>query len=247
MNFNLGDNQHNNEHLLHRETTRELINLYGINIKYIITKKINQDMIFGEHSHIKVDKDSTFEFFMLPSETDNWGGENDFFSKFGMQNLDTMTMFVSRKDMEEIHPEITEREGRATVDNLPNGNLIVFPNNRIMEVTRFELSSADFGNNNLFSYDVDKNVYKLVMKTYIANHDDYSEANDITSSEAVEGYDEDFGRLAEIFNEEDEAEEFVEKHSNEVIIEDEVIYPSEPRKTPVRKKSDESNPFGDFG
>jgi len=245
MNFNLGTG-HDNEYKLFRDTTKELINLYGVYCKYIITEKINQDKIFGEHSHIKVDKDSVFEFFMLPSETDNWGGESDLFSKFGMQNLDTITMFVARDDMEEIHPEIVFREGKATIENLPNGNLVVFPNNKIMEVTSFKLTSEDFGNNNVFTSDLTKNVYKIVMKTYIANHDDYSKANEITHSENIEGYDEDFGKLASIFDT-DEIDKEIVTRAEEVIIEDEVIYPSTVRKKPVRNKVAEDNPFGSLG
>jgi hypothetical protein len=76
MNFNFStDDSTNNEYELFRSTTEELISLYGIKIKYLITEKVNQDDIFGEHSHIKVDNENVHEFFAKPEETDQWGGE----------------------------------------------------------------------------------------------------------------------------------------------------------------------------
>ena len=244
MNFNFStDNSHDNEYDLFRSITEEMINLYGIQIKYLITKKINQDSIFGEHSHISVDSENVFEFFAKPEETDNWGGESDLYSKFGLQNLDTMNIFVGRTDMEKIHPEIVDRQGKVTVANLPHGNLVVFDSNKIMEVTDMKLTSDTFGNNNIFDSNKTKNVYKLTLKSYIANRDDYTKAQDISNSDEVEY--EDFGNLEAIFNGEDEHHETVTKRAEERIIEDEAIMPNEVRQKPIRKK--ENSPFGEFG
>ena len=244
MNFNYStDSSHNNEYELFRSTTEELINLYGIRIKYIITEKINQDNIFGEHSHIRVDNENVHEFFAKPEETDQWGGEGDLFSKFGLQNLDTISVFVSREDMEKIHPEIVQREGKTTIENLPHGNLVVFDSNKIMEVTDMKLAGDFGGRNNVYDSNLIKNVYKLTLKTYIANRDDYSAAEDISNSDEVEY--EDFGNLDSIFNGEEENREEQNHRAEEEILEDETIYPNEVRKKPVREK--EENPFGDFG
>jgi hypothetical protein len=245
MNFNLGDSTHDSEYNLFRTTSEELINLYGVPIKYLITEKINQDTIFGEHSHIKIDNETIHQLYAMPSATDMWEGDSNLFSKFGLQNLDTISIFVSRTDMETIHPEITNREGKATVNNLPNGNLVTFDNNKIMEVTNFELSSTEHGNNNVFTSDRDKNVYKLTLKTYFYNHDDTSKADEISESAKFEY--EDFGNLDAIFSDDEEQKEEVTTRAEAPILEDEVIYPAEERVKPVRRKVDENNPFGDFG
>jgi len=245
MNFNLYDNTHDSEYELFRDTTAELINLYGVPIKYLITKKINQDKIFGEHSHIKVDNDAIHNLFAMPNASDMWEGDNSLFSKFGLQNLDTISLFIAREEMEKLHPELVNREGKASVDNLPNGNLVVFDNNKIMEVTNFELASSDFGNNNVFTSNRDKNVYKITLKTYFYNRDDLSKADDITEGDKFEY--EDFGNLDAIFSDDAEQAEDVEHRSQEKILEDEIIYPSEVRQKPVRDKEAENNPFGDFG
>ena len=246
MNFNYStDDTHNNEYDLFRSTTAEMINLYGIQIKYLITEKIQQDTIFGEHHSIKINNENVFEFFAKPEETENWGGESDIFSKFGLQNLDTMNIFVGRTDMEKIHPEIVNREGKVTIEKLPHGNLVVFDSNKIMEVTDMKLTSDLFGNNNIFDSNLTKNVYKLTLKSYIANRDDYTDASDINNSDEVE-YD-DFGNLESIFGGEEENYENIEHSSQDKLLEDEVIYPSEVRKKPIRNKIDEENPFGDLG
>jgi hypothetical protein len=246
MNFNFNDDpSHDNEYLLFRSTSEEVINLYGVPIKYLITEKINQDHIFGEHSHIKIDNEAVFNLMALPSATDMWEGDSSIFSKFGLQNMDSIGIFVSRTEMEKLHPELVNREGRATVDNLPNGNLVIFGSNKIMEVSDFELATTEHGNNNIFTSDRDKNVYKLTLKTYIPNHDDMSQADDISESDKFEY--EDFGNLESIFDADSEEEENVTHRAEDKVLEDEVIYPAEVRKKPIRNRTDETNPFGDFG
>ena len=251
FNVNIGqDPLYDGEYELFRSTTEELINIFGIKLTYIITKKVNKDYIFGEYSHIKIDEDSTFEIYAKPLETDNWGGEGDLFSKFGLQNLNSLSFYISRTDMEKIHPELVNVEGSATVDNLPNGNLIMLPNKALMEVTNFELTSDELGNNNIYTSDRHKNVYKITVKQYIANHDDYSEAGDLMNPEATKNtdmYDQDFGNLEAIFSDIDEKIEEVSFRAEDKVLADETIYPSNVRKKPIRSKVDEENPFGSFG
>jgi len=230
MNFGISDDSAlNNEYNLFRSTTEELINLYGIEITYILT----------------VDNEKIFKFFAKPEETETFGGEGDLYSKFGLQNLDTMSFYVSRTDMEKIHPEIVNRAGKATVDNLPFGNIIKLPNNKLLEVTDMKLQSDTFGNNNSFTTDRHKNVYKLVTKSYFYNHDDLEKSADITTSDKFDYTD--FGNLDAIFSDENTQRDNVTTRSESTILADETIYPAEIRKKPVRIKTDETNPFGDFG
>ena len=247
MNFNFNENrQLDSEYKLARDTSAELINLYGVPISYIITEKVNQDDIFGENSHIKPDNEKIFNIFALPEETENWAGESDLFSKFGLQNMDTIVLYLSRTDAEQIHPELANREGRAEVNNLPNGNLVVFESGKIMEITDFELFVL--GKNNIWTSKREKNVYKIILKTYFYNQDDMSSLDHTE----VKGQDEysDFGNLESIFGESGSDKEYTDKviHRSEGrILQDEVIYPSEVRKKPVRIKQKEKNIFGEFG
>lgn len=238
MNFNVNSAP---EYNLYKSFTAEIINLYGIPVKYLITEKINQDIIFGEHSHIKIDNSSVYELYMLPGENDQWGGDNALFSKFGMQSLDSLTMFVSAESMEIIHPKITNKIGKGW--DFIIGNLVVLPNNKIMEVSGFEHEVV--GNNNLFTYNDKKNVYSIALKSYIANRDDYNLAKDITSSNDFEY--EDFGNLESIFKGEESHKENITHRSQEKVIEDETIYPTSVRQKPIRDKTKEGSVFGDFG
>jgi len=246
FNFNLEDTtDHDNEYLLFRSTTEELINLYGVKITYIITEKVQQDKIFGEHQSIKIDNTSTFEFYAQPEETETFGGDGDLYSKFGLQSLDTMSFYISRTDMERVHPEIVNRTGTVTIGNLPHGNIIKLPNNKLLEVTDMKLQSDTFGNNNAFTTDRHKNIYKLTAKSYIYNHDDVTSAQDITISDnAVYN---DFGNLEAIFSDDTVQEQNITDKSQTVIPADENLYPAEPRKKPIRDTTKDNNPFGDFG
>jgi len=245
MNLNLYDSSHDREYELFRDTTEELINMYGVPVKYLITEKINQNEIFGEWSHLKIDNQKVHQFFGLPSASDNWEGDNSLFSNFGLQNVESINIFIPRKVMEVIHPEIVNRDGKATIENLPIGNLVVFESNKIMEVTGFELSSADFGNNNVFTSDRLKNVFKLKLKSYIPNRDDYSSADDITDSNNFDYGD--FGNLDSIFRDEEEEVKNVTHKAEDVVLKNETIYPAEVREKPIREKTKEDNPFGYLG
>jgi len=195
MNFNYStDESHNPEYNLYGNITEEMINLYGINIKYLITAKINQDEIFGESQYIKVNNSNVFSFFIYPQDSTAFDGDDSIYSKFGLQNLDGMTIFISRNSFELVHSELVNKNQSVEINNIPIGNLIIFNSNKIMEITGFELSSADFGHNNVFDSKLTKNVYKLTLKSYIPNRDDYSETEDITTDYK------DFGNLESEFN-----------------------------------------------
>jgi hypothetical protein len=192
-----------------------------------------------------VDNEAIHNLFAMPNATDMWEGDSTLFSKFGLQNLDSISLFIAKEEMEKLHPELVNRDGKASVDNLPNGNLVVFDNNKIMEVTNFDLASADFGNNNVFTSNRDKNVYKLTLKSYFFNHDDIQKGKDISSTEKFDY--EDFGNLSKIFESEEEEHTEVTDRTEEKVIEDEIIYPNPARKTPIRDKKAEENPFGYLG
>ena len=249
MNFNIGQN-HDNEYDLFKSTSEEVINLYGIPVKYLITEKVNQDIIYGEYNSIKVNSDDTYEFYAMPENTSEFDGDNSLFSRFGLASMNNITLFVSRTTMEIIHPELANKEGSATIENLPNGNLIIFDSNKIMEVTDFKLTGEFSGNNNVFTSNLNKNVYKLVLKDYSANHDDYS------NTQGIQDEYNDFGNLEKIFGDPENDEELgndtiikdiIEKEATEVIPADEVIRPNTTRVKPIRDKEAESNPFGYLG
>lgn len=142
------------EHDLNSSLAKEMINLYGIRVKFIIVDRINTDKsIFGDYSHLKSNATDTFDISVLPEDTENWDDSGYSLSAFGPINFENIVLFVHRdifKDLLEIQ-KIT-------------GNLLVFPNNKIMEITDTE--SKVPGVNNLFTYQDAKTLLKLTCKPY---------------------------------------------------------------------------------
>jgi len=224
FNLNLENNNYDGEYELYRSTSKELVNMYGVLVKYIKIDRINKNYIFGEWSHIKIDSNKIYEIYILPSEKDNWGGEDDLFSKFGLGDLQTLVVYIAADSFEVIHPNITNKE-LLVVDELPNNNLIVFQNNKVMEVTDFKLTHSEHGNNNIYTSNRSKNVYKLTLKSYIADN-----SIKLVTDDSLD----DFSNLDSIFN------------SNDFDIVEETK-PTLDRKLPIRDKNKEKNPFGDLG
>lgn len=153
MNFNFSKQP---EYALNTSLTQEMINLYGVLTKFLITEKINEDVnVFGDYSHMKSDSNKIYDIYMLPETTEDWDPSgNGGFSQFGLINDEMISLFASYSNFEAMG---------ADLDYI-TGNLIVLPNNKIMEVvdTSYEVP----GVNNLFVYDDTKSVVRLTCKPY---------------------------------------------------------------------------------
>jgi hypothetical protein len=174
------------EYDLNTELIDECINLYGVQTKFLVVQKLNSDdTIFGDYSSIKTDNSKIFDVFMMPENSDSWdsGGYN--FSEFGMLNNDSCTVFVSKNSVQNI----------ITLDFKElYGNLVVMPNNKIMEVTDVQFEVP--GVNNLFTYNDTKSVYKLTLKPYLVKLTDEINQADISISDT-----EDYSTLDNYFDE----------------------------------------------
>lgn len=194
MNFNFSNK---NEYTLNTSLTFEMINLYGIGVKYIITEKVNLDLsVFGDYSHLKTNNSDIFEVNMLPEFSEDWESAEYAFTNFGLMNYENMNLFVS----------VQALTGISDISKMV-GDLIVFPNNKIMEITHADLTTP--GINNLFTYKDSKSVIKLSCKPYSfklieeLNTDDISIESD-ESYESLENY---FSELIEENTDQDIAAE----------------------------------------
>lgn len=143
------------EYSLNTSLTEEMINLYGVLTKYLITEKINSDPnVFGDYTHLKSDSNKIYDIYMLPEVSEDWEQTDFSFSQFGITNTENINLFAS-------YPQFVN----AGLDpNEITGNLIVLPNNKIMEITHVSFEVP--GVNNLFVYDDQKSVIKLGCKPY---------------------------------------------------------------------------------
>lgn len=155
-----------NEYILHNQLIEEYINMYGVCVKLVKTEKLNIDKeVFGDWSSIKTNNNDTFEIFVVPEDNENYQQQDMSFGDFGFTFSDTVNVFVSAQTCLHLGLGINELMGC----------LIVFPSNKIMEITNAEFNVP--GVNNLWAYGDAKSVFKLSLATYnIKMHDELDSA-----------------------------------------------------------------------
>lgn len=164
MNFNFNSQP---EYTLQTSLIEEMINLYGVQVKFLVTEKINPDEVFGDYSHLKSDSEKIYSMNMLPENSEDWNSDGYNFSNFGLVNLENVTLFAPRS----YFPELLFPKFSSIV-----GNLLIFPNNKIMEIT--DVDATVPGINNLYTFNDSKSVYKLTCKPY-----DFKLINEIPSAD----------------------------------------------------------------
>lgn len=189
MAFNLNTTQHP-EYNLNDSLIDEVIQMYGIQIKLLITEKINfDDAVFGDFTHMKTNSDSIFEMYALPENSEDFSTDGYSFSPFGITDFDNIELFVSRQSLsiDEFLVEATEKSMGTGVDGKfvdfrkLQSQLIILPNNKIMEIT--DVDPCVPGVNNLFTHNDAKSVYKLTCKPYNVKLINELNPNDITAPE----------------------------------------------------------------
>lgn len=197
QNFNFNDAP---DYSLNSGLIKEMIDMYGVNVKFIVTKKMNKDtVVFGDWSHMMSDPTRIYEMFVLPEESSDWVQGDYSFSEFGFLNFETVDVFVHRENLENI-PDI---------DTLAISHLMVFPNGKVMEVTNQELTEP--GVNNLFTYRNAKSAFKLSLKPYEFKLIEELNNTDISTEKDVNGniipndtLDKYFDELTDVYNEQEQ-------------------------------------------
>ena len=195
MSINL-NYSHSPEYNLYNNVTDELISMYGILSKYIVTEKVSLDLnTFGEWTTLKAEEDDVHEVFLLPATQENWQGQNIMFDQFGLGNFSTMEFFLSEKGLHSIFPEW---ENSVDINDMIS-DLILMPSGKVLEVTHVEPLVE--GVNNLFAYDDTKNTVKITCRNYEFRKNDELEIDDIDNpltppeKEAQDNLDDYFTRL----------------------------------------------------
>ena len=155
MNFNFSKQP---EYQLNTSLIEEVIKLYGVLVKFLVTEKINEDKtVFGDYSHMKSDNNKIYDIYMLPEASEDWDVGGFGMSQFGLMSLENIVLFAAKSSFDP-NPDNIEDQHEIL------GNLIVLPNNRVMEITNVEITTP--GVNNLFTYNDAKSVYALTCKPY---------------------------------------------------------------------------------
>lgn len=180
MNLNFKPKEYN----LNGLQTEEVIRIYGICVKLILTSKIKQDQIFGDFSHFKADNTSVFQVYVMPENTDDFETNERSLVQFGLPLDGTVNFFISRITAYELYQKSSNTQNEIDITQTNeiiqklHGSLIVLPSGKILEITKVDLDAV--GANNSFLNAIDKNVYILYCRTYIHNS-----ANEIDVNPAI--------------------------------------------------------------
>ena len=140
------------EYDLNKSLITEMISMYGIQVKFVKVKKINEDNLFKDYQHLVADKNDIIEMYALPENSDSFDSSGYQFNTFGFTDLNNLSVFISVESFGDIQfKEIV-------------GNLIVLPSNKILEIT--DVTFQVPGINNDFVNNNSRTVYKLTLTPY---------------------------------------------------------------------------------
>lgn len=88
----------------------EAIKIYGVDCYYLpIDNPEQRDLIYGEDPLKKFESAYPLEMYVV--NVDGYGGEREFFSKFGLEIKNTMTVIVSKRSYNRWVPDNRPKEG----------------------------------------------------------------------------------------------------------------------------------------
>jgi hypothetical protein len=143
------------DYKLNSSLTDEIISIYGIKLKFVKVQRIGREKTFGDFSHLSADNKSVYDIYGLPDNTENFDVSQYAFGNYAFGSFDFISVYVSTKEFNDT----VKLPLKEIV-----GNLIVLPNNKVLEITNVEWNVPHA--NNLFTYDDAKCVYKLSLRPY---------------------------------------------------------------------------------
>ena len=137
----------------------ECIEMMGHNIYYIPRESFDgRDMIFGESTKVKFDKAYMIEAYI--ANINGFEGDQDFFSKFGLEVRDTSNFILSRRSFLKLIP--------TTIRQRPQeGDILWVPvMNRLFEIKFIEeeLGFFQMGNRNPYIYQMRCEQFRYSME-----------------------------------------------------------------------------------
>lgn len=156
-------NNKKQDYALSGAVTHELIDMYGLVVRYFSTELINEDNVLNEFQHLKIDNIKSFDISVYPEDLEEYKNNDDILSKFGFTSTSSTNFFISAKTVSKIldsQNDITQMIG----------GVIKVPSGKLLEITNVDIEVP--GINNLFLYNNQKNVFLLKTKPYAYNIDE---------------------------------------------------------------------------
>ena len=127
----------------------------------ILSEKINEDSVFGDFSHLKVDNTSIFEIYGFPDNADEYEAGEALSSNFGFMGETNVDIYISKFSFDKLFAD--KKKGEIQLDKIVN-SLIVLPSQKVLEITDLKVETPSI--NNLFMYNNLKNCYRLKCRSY---------------------------------------------------------------------------------
>lgn len=168
----------NSEMNLMEDVIVESIQIMGHNVYYIPREALDSmDMIFGETTKVKFDRAYLIEAYL--ANVEGFEGDNDFFSKFGLEIRDTSNFVLSRRSFRKIVP--------STLRERPQeGDLVYVPVFHRMFEIKFieeELMFFSLGKRNPYVYEMRCELFRYSQEeidTGVVEIDQVAEDNAYT-------------------------------------------------------------------
>jgi len=168
----------NNEHMLMEDVIVESIQVMGHNVYYIPREALDEmDMIFGESTKVKFKHAYMIEAYL--ANVEGFEGDNDFFSKFGLEIRDTSNFVLSRRSFAKYVPSIIRQRPQE-------GDLVYVPVLHRMFEIKFieeELMFFSLGKRNPFVYEMRCEQFRYSQEeidTGVGEIDEVAEENAYT-------------------------------------------------------------------
>ena len=147
----------------------ESIKIYGQNVQYMPRTLVSEDKIFGEDVVSRFDDAYTIEMYL--ENIDGFDGDQDLFTKFGVEIRDRATLHVSRKVWNRI-------VGSNVTYNRPNeGDLIYLPlSDQIFEIMRVVDDQPFYQLSNLPTYRMEIELFEYNDEDFDTGVDAIDEA-----------------------------------------------------------------------
>ena len=142
------------EQNLVQDLINEQIRMYGIEVYYMPRKYLTTNTVIREVIESKFDGAYPIEAYV--SSYDGYGGQGTILSKFGIQDIDDLTLVISKERFENyISPLLEDLPGVELTTRPKEGDLVYFPlGDRVFEIKYVEHESP--------FYQLQKNyVYEL--------------------------------------------------------------------------------------
>lgn len=219
MNFNFSQKP---DYQLHTNLIDEMIKLYGTLVKFVVMDKIQdkglhdskvpENAIFNDFKALKTSNGANGsierEIYVLLSDSEGYGnGLNFMFGQFGIVNEDTLQVFVSIDSLKFLSENGSNIHPKEIISNV-----LIFPNNKVMEITDCQLHVP--GVNNKFVYSDNPSCYQLSLKSY--NFDRSAVSNAILNKGTIGKIE--TSSIDSFFEKQDEMKELIEEHSTEEVL-----------------------------